>query len=120
MYARGGHFPKENPALVDAPFFSVSPAEAECMDPQQRSLLECTYHALNHAGISTASIIGTKMSVFVGSFSQAYDIVRSRDLQMEAKYSPTGTWAAMLANQLSWFYDLRVPSIPLDTAHSPR
>ena len=94
-------FLKENLALLDTSFFSVSPAEAECMDAQQRSLLECTYHALEHTGISTASIIGTKMSVFVGSFSREYDTVRSRDLQMEAKYSPTGTGAAMLANRLS-------------------
>lgn len=118
MNARGGHFLKESPALFDAPFFSVSPAEAECMDPQQRSLLECTYHALENAGISTASIIGTRTSVFVGSFSREYETVLSRDPLMEAKYSPTGTGAAMLANRLSWFYDLRGPSISLDTACS--
>ena len=37
---------------------------------------------------------------------------------MEAKYSPTGTGAAMLANRLNCFYDLRGPSISLDTTCS--
>ncbi|KAL8864362.1 MAG: hypothetical protein Q9174_007381, partial [Haloplaca sp. 1 TL-2023] len=48
MNARGGHFVKEDLQVFDAPFFSISPAEAECLDPQQRWLLETTYHALEN------------------------------------------------------------------------
>lgn len=48
MNGRGGHFLKEDIAAFDAPFFSMPPAEAACMDPQQRSLLESTYHALEN------------------------------------------------------------------------
>lgn len=32
----------------DAPFFSISPAEAAAMDPQQRGMLETAYHALEN------------------------------------------------------------------------
>ena len=46
--ARGGHFVKEDLQIFDASFFSISPAEAECLDPQQRWLLETTYHALEN------------------------------------------------------------------------
>ncbi|KAL9121039.1 MAG: hypothetical protein Q9187_002405 [Circinaria calcarea] len=42
---RGGHFIKGDLAAFDAPFFSVTPAEALSMDPQQRILLETTYRA---------------------------------------------------------------------------
>ena len=43
------------------------------------------------------------MSVLVGSFSKEYDTVLSRDPQLEAKYSPTGMGAAMLANHSAGF-----------------
>ncbi len=45
---RGGHFVRGNIAAFDAPFFSISGAEATAMDPQQRGLLETTYRALEN------------------------------------------------------------------------
>ncbi len=45
---RGGHFMRDNIGAFDAPFFPVSPAEAEGMDPQQRGLLEIYYRALEN------------------------------------------------------------------------
>lgn len=45
---RGGHFIKENIAGFDAPFFSITPGEAECMDPQQRWMLETAYEAFEN------------------------------------------------------------------------
>lgn len=37
---------------------------------------------------------------------------------MSQKYKGPGTAVSMLANRISWFYDLRGPSIALDTACS--
>jgi acyl transferase domain-containing protein len=51
---KGGHFLTENPQAFDAPFFSMSPAEASAMDPQQLGLLEATYHALENGEGSPA------------------------------------------------------------------
>lgn len=45
---RGGHFIRENIGTFDAPFFSISATEAAGIDPQQRGLLEATYHALEN------------------------------------------------------------------------
>lgn len=39
---------KDDPGLFDAPFFSITAAEADGMDPQQRLLLEVTYEALEN------------------------------------------------------------------------
>lgn len=39
--------------FFDAEFFGVTPREAELMDPQQRIFLECSWHALEDAGIDT-------------------------------------------------------------------
>jgi acyl transferase domain-containing protein len=45
---KGSHFIKDDIACFDAPFFSITPAEASCLDPQQRGLLECAYLALEN------------------------------------------------------------------------
>ncbi|KAG9235236.1 hypothetical protein BJ875DRAFT_399470 [Amylocarpus encephaloides] len=115
---KGGHFLKEDVALFDAPFFSLPPDEAKCMDPQQRSLLECSYHALENSGVQVSSLVGTKTSVYVGSMGKDYERILQKDPQLEAKYLGIGTGTTMLANRLSWFYDLRGPSFTLDTACS--
>jgi acyl transferase domain-containing protein len=41
-----------------------------------------------------------------------------RDPEMQKPYIATGVGTAMLANRLSWFYDLRGQSMQLDTACS--
>jgi acyl transferase domain-containing protein len=45
---RQGHFIDGELGAFDAPFFSVSAAEAVGMDPQARGLLETTYRALEN------------------------------------------------------------------------
>ena len=42
----------------------------------------------------------------------------AHDPEAPAKYQVPGTGPAMLANRLSWFYNLHGPSIALDTACS--
>ena len=48
MNVRAAHFLREDITAFDAPFFSITPAEAACMDPQQRGLLETVYRALEN------------------------------------------------------------------------
>lgn len=115
---KGAHFLKDDIAAFDAPFFSITPAEAVCMDPQQRLLLESTYKALESAGISFNKVQGTETSVHVGSFMHDYEIMLARDPELPAKYKATGTGASMLANRVSWFLNLHGPSMTLDTACS--
>ena len=118
LNVRGGHFLQTDLAEFDAPFFSIPKTEAESLDPQQRGLLESTYHALENAGISLQEAGGSKTGVFVGCFAKEYDTIFSRDTDLQPKYQASGTGSAMLSNRLSWFYDLRGPSITLDTACS--
>ncbi|RMZ67076.1 polyketide synthase [Pyrenophora seminiperda CCB06] len=118
LNVRGGHFLQSDLAEFDAPFFSIPKTEAESLDPQQRGLLESTYHALENAGISLQEAAASKTGVFVGCFAKEYDTIFSRDTDMQPKYQASGTGSAMLSNRLSWFYDLRGPSITLDTACS--
>ncbi|PFH62205.1 hypothetical protein XA68_14612 [Ophiocordyceps unilateralis] len=46
--ARGGNFLQEDIACFDAPFFSITPKEAQAMDPQQRLALEVVYEGLEN------------------------------------------------------------------------
>lgn len=61
---------------------------------------------------------GSSTSVHVGCFTREYDSVLSRDPELDLKYVATGTGTAMLSNRVSWFFDLRGPSLSLDTACS--
>ncbi|RAK85777.1 hypothetical protein BO79DRAFT_231135 [Aspergillus costaricaensis CBS 115574] len=105
-----GHF--------DAGFFSISAAEAEAMDPQQRLALETAYHALENAGYPIEAITGAKMAVFTGAFGNDYQRLHAKDLMTLPKGHATGTSMNMLANRVSWFFNLKGPSANVDTACS--
>jgi acyl transferase domain-containing protein len=53
-----------------------------------------------------------------GSFSRESATLLQRDPLVAAKYASVGVGVAMLANRVSWFYDIRGPSLSLDTACS--
>ncbi|KAL2758194.1 hypothetical protein ACRALDRAFT_1040239 [Sodiomyces alcalophilus JCM 7366] len=115
---RGGHFIKEDLSLFDADFFSISPNEATSMDPMQRWLLEAAYLALENAGIPMESINGSSTGVYTGSFSLDYMLQLTRDSENPPTYAAVGFGLSMLANRLSWFFNLHGPSIGLDSACS--
>lgn len=88
------------------------------MDPQQRLLLEVVYEALEDAGITLESASGTKTAVYVGSFSNDYSSMLSKDLADYPQHSVTGIGNSILSNRISYFYNLRGPSLTVDTACS--
>ncbi|KAF2492668.1 hypothetical protein BU16DRAFT_620023 [Lophium mytilinum] len=100
----------------DAPFFSISPAEAAAMDPQQRGMLETSYHALENAGLPLESVAGSKTGVYIGCFSDDHRILTLKDPERLSKYAGTGTEFSILANRLSWWFDFKGPSFNLDNA----
>lgn len=108
----------QDPAEFDAAFFSLSPAEAEGIDPQQRILLEVTYEALESAGYSLNKISGSSTGVYVGSSGSDYRDIQNRDLERLGRWHATGTASSIIANRISHFYDLRGPCLTIDTACS--
>ncbi|KAL2845826.1 hypothetical protein BJX68DRAFT_277264 [Aspergillus pseudodeflectus] len=115
---RGGHFLKQDMDVFDAPFFNVTPAEAEAMDPQHRLMLEVSYHALENAGIPIAQCAGTKTSVYTASFTDDYKSILLDAPDNIPKYAATGLSMSMLANRVSWFYNFTGPSMNIDSACS--
>ena len=106
-------------ARFDARFFRVTPREAELMDPQQRILLELTWETLEDAGVPPNTLRETKTGVFVGASGSDYALLlqKSSDGDLDAHVG-TGGATAILANRISYFYDLRGPSVTVDTACS--
>jgi len=115
---RGGHFIQEDLGAFDAPFFSITATEAEALDPQHRFTLETAYRALENAGIPIEQVTGSKTSVFTGCFTSDYSLFISRDLEGPPKYTAVGTQMNMLANRISWFFNLVGPSVNVDSACS--
>lgn len=102
----------------DAEFFEISPREAAKMDPQQRLLLEVAWEALENAGIPPTSLQRTQTGVFAGACAADYAYLASADLAQVDAWSNTGGALSIIANRLSYFLDLRGPSVAVDTACS--
>jgi phthiocerol/phenolphthiocerol synthesis type-I polyketide synthase A len=102
----------------DAEFFDISPSEAAKMDPQQRLLLEVAYEALEHAGVPPESLRQTQTGVFAGACAGEYGYLTASDLSQVDAWSGTGGALSIIANRLSYFFDLHGPSVTVDTACS--
>jgi acyl transferase domain-containing protein/acyl-CoA synthetase (AMP-forming)/AMP-acid ligase II/acyl carrier protein/SAM-dependent methyltransferase len=102
----------------DAGFFGISPREATRIDPQQRLLLEVAWEALENAGQAPDALAGSATGVFVGISSNDYYVLQARDREPSDVYDPTGNSHAIAANRISYFLDLRGPSLAVDTACS--
>uniref|UniRef100_A0A8C0C365 Fatty acid synthase n=1 Tax=Buteo japonicus TaxID=224669 RepID=A0A8C0C365_9AVES len=115
--------PKRNGKLkdiskFDASFFGVHPKQAHTMDPQLRLLLEVSYEAIMDGGINPATLRGTDTGVWIGASGSEAGEALSQDPVELVGYSMTGCQRAMLANRISYFYDLTGPSLTIDTACS--
>jgi epothilone polyketide synthase E len=104
----------------DAAFFEIAPREAESLDPQQRLLLEVSWEAMEDAGVTLEEISGSDTGVFIGAHSQSSDYawLAFDDASQIGPFTATGTAHNFLAGRLSYFLDLRGPSLVVDTACS--
>lgn len=102
----------------DSAFFNISPREADLMDPQQRVLLECNWAAIEAAGYSPKSLRGTRTGVFVGISSWDYNKMVHRDINLIDSNCSTGITSCIAANRISYLFDLKGPSVAIDTACS--
>lgn len=101
----------------DPLFFSITPLDAEYLDPQERVFLETAWHTIEDAGYNSLSLGAEKVGVFVGVMWGHYQILEYQ-LMGEAldQFSvvPSPSYASV-ANRVSYTLGLRGPSISLDT-----
>jgi acyl transferase domain-containing protein/acyl carrier protein/NADP-dependent 3-hydroxy acid dehydrogenase YdfG len=103
----------------DAEFFGISPREATRMDPQQRMLLEVAYEALEDAGQPLERLAGSDTGVFVGQSSLDYwQLLHQRPDKLDLHSVMGAASRGVSSGRLSYGFDLRGPSLTLDTACS--
>ncbi len=109
--------------MFDADFFGLSPKEAAIMDPQHRQFLECAWEAMEDAGRTPDSSIGP-VGVFAGCGMGSYfyfNVCSNRQLVDQVGMfllRHTGNDKDFLATRASFSFDLRGPSINVQTACS--
>src|ERR1700758_3937435 len=104
--------------LFEPSFFGISPREAAQIDPQQRLLLELAWHAFEDAGIPPSKMSGSPTGVYIGASTTDYSDLRIGDPAGADSYFMTGSTLSILANRISYIFDLRGPSLAVDTACS--
>uniref|UniRef100_A0A672J9Z4 Reducing polyketide synthase FUB1-like n=1 Tax=Salarias fasciatus TaxID=181472 RepID=A0A672J9Z4_SALFA len=102
----------------DCKFFGVSEVEADYMDPQQKLLLQCSYRALEDAGIAMETISGSRTGVYIGLMNRDYEMLRSNSPSTITHYSSTGSAMSIAANRISFTFNLTGPSFAIDSACS--
>ncbi|EED14393.1 polyketide synthase, putative [Talaromyces stipitatus ATCC 10500] len=114
--AQGGHFLPDDIYAFDAPFFNLRAEEARVVDPHQRILLECALEAAESAGIGLHDLAGSNTGVFSAIGSLEHGHMMGEDMPASSTWTCVGAAPCMLANRLSYFFNLSGPSIALDAA----
>lgn len=113
---RGGFVP--GVGAFDAGFFSISAREAIEMDPQQRLALSLSWRALENANLPPSRLAGQAVGVYVGAIWHDYADKHAGRLTQVEQHTVTGTANNLVANRISYAFDLRGPSLVIDSACS--
>lgn len=117
MITKWGGF-VDNLDMFDARFWGISPREAMRMDPQHRWLLEVAWEAIEDAGVAPQQLRGQNIGVFVGIAGSDYGGLQLPNLDGVDAYTNTGSTFSIASNRISYLFDLKGPSVSVDTACS--
>ena len=76
------------------------------------------YEAFENAGRTMHDLAGSRTSVYSSCFVTDYTQISSFDSQYRSLHESTGHSSALVSNRVSWFFDLRGPSMTVDTGCS--
>ncbi|KAF7533617.1 hypothetical protein G7054_g6912 [Neopestalotiopsis clavispora] len=114
----GGYFIDDDLEAFDPGLFDISHVEALCLDPQQRKLLEVVYEAFESSGTTLEDAAAQKTGCFVGSFTHDFMHMTLKEPDFRHTYNGIGIDSGMLANRISYAFNLDGPSLSINTACS--
>ncbi|CAH0052312.1 unnamed protein product [Clonostachys solani] len=114
----GGYFLNESLEQFDPSCFNITPIEAMWMDPQQRKLLEVVYESFESAGVTLDTVSGSKTAVFAASFTADFQQMAFKEPAFRHSLAATGVDPGILSNRISHVFNLKGPSIVVNTACS--
>ena len=102
--------------LFDRSLFGMSHNEMLATDPQLRMLLSCAWEAIERTGWDLRSLRNGSTGVFIGG--QVPSVANWRPLRGVNEFAVTSISLAMLANRISYHFNLTGPSTTYCTACS--
>lgn len=106
----------EEERLFDRSLFGISHTEMLAADPQVRMLLSCAWESIERSGWDLYALHNSATGVFIGA--QVPAVASWRPMIAENEFFVTSTSLAMLANRVSYHFNLMGPSITYCTACS--
>jgi acyl transferase domain-containing protein len=106
--------------LFDRHPFRISATEAPVIDPQQRLVLETSWHALEDAGLSPACLEDAPVGVYIGAAGSDYG-TRMLQAGLAATgnlHVANGAQNGAISGRVSYCLGLTGPSLTIDTACS--
>ncbi|MGB3674884.1 MAG: polyketide synthase, partial [Candidatus Nanopelagicales bacterium] len=105
-------------AGFDFEFFGINEREATAIDPQHRLLLETSWEAVEHAGLTGGSMEGSLTGVFVGLTHGDYQLLAADANAVEAPYGFTGSSFSLASGRIAYAMGVHGPALTVDTACS--
>lgn len=112
---RGGFL--KNITMFEPKFFNMSGTEARVTDPQQRIFLEECWYAFEDAGYTVEDLSGIACGVYAGIGGSDY-LETSKTEGLGEAQSLWGNESSILPARISYFLNLKGPSIAINTACS--
>jgi polyketide synthase 5 len=105
-------------AGFDPEFFGITENEATAMDPQHRLLLETSWEAMEHGGLTPNTLADSRTGVFMGLMHDDYQFVHAEANALEGPYGYMGNSFAMGSGRIAYTMGLHGPAMTVDTACS--
>ena len=102
----------------DLEFFGVGEREATEMDPQHRIVMETSWEAMEHAGLTKEAIADTLTGVFLGLTHADYQLLAADAHAVEGPYGFTGNNFSLASGRVSYALGVHGPAMTVDTACS--
>lgn len=103
--------------IFDNEFFGLSTNEAQLLDPQQRFVLMETKNLLDSLNLDNATLSDQKTGVFIGADDADFRQCIIPEYRNSSD-SVLGNITSLIANRISYYFDLTGPSVVINSACS--